>query len=73
MRVPEQDISASLVLLRDSTGLVLHLGGTGGLPVATKETPGLMRPGPGLLVDDEGVVSVDTASEADMDAMLEEL
>lgn len=73
VRVPEQDISASLVLLRDSTGLVLHLGGTGGLPVATKETPGLMRPGPGLLVDDEGVVSVDTASEADMDAMLEEL
>lgn len=73
VRVPEQDIPASLVLLRDSTGLVLHLGGTGGLPVATKETPGLMRPGPGLLVDDEGVVSVDTASEADMDAMLEEL
>ena len=32
-----------------------------------------MRPGPGLLVDDEGIVSVDTASEADMDAMLEEL
>lgn len=73
VHVPERDIPASLVLLRDSTGLVVHLGGVDGLPVATKETPGLMCPGPGLLVDDKGVVSVDTAGEADMDEMLEEL
>ena len=62
---PTQEIALSLALLRDSTGLVLSTaGGAVNLPTATATSPGVVKPGPGLLVDEEGTLSADVVSDA---------
>lgn len=72
--VPAQEIAMSLALLRDSTGLVLSTaGGSVSLPVATKTSPGVVKPGPGLLVGEDGTISVDAAEAEDVDELLKDL
>ncbi len=62
--VPAREIALSLALLRDSTGLVLSTaGGAVNLPTATATSPGVVKPGPGLLVDEEGTLSVEVTSD----------
>lgn len=70
---PESDIPISLALLRDSTGIVLSAPGGGGgldLPLATKDAPGMVKPGRGLLVAGDGTLSVDVAEQGEIDEML---
>lgn len=71
---PGGNIPALLTLLRDSTGLVLSaVNGGVALPVATGDTPGVVKPGPGLKVDKAGTLSVDMATEEDYQQMMEKL
>lgn len=72
--VPEADIVTGLTLLRDSTGVVLAAPGTGGaldLPIATQDVPGLVKPGTGLLVAEDGTMSVNMATDEDFDQMMD--
>lgn len=62
--VPSQEIALSVALLRDSSGLVLSTaGGSLSLPTATQTSPGVVKPGAGLLVDEEGTLSVDSGGD----------
>ena len=63
-RIPEAALHASLVLLRDASGL--YMTGSSGslLPPATPTTLGGVKIGPGLNVTSDGTLSVDTASRA---------
>lgn len=69
---PGGKIPARLTLLRDSTGLVLSTqGGSQSLPVASETTPGIVKPGPGLLVDTDGTLRVNTATDEEFRALLD--
>lgn len=69
---PGDKIPAQLTLLRDSTGLVLStVSGSVSLPVATQDMPGAVKPGQGLLVDADGTLSLDTATDEEFGAMLD--
>lgn len=72
-RVPGHEIRASLALLRDSSGLYVAGGEGNLLPPATPDTLGGVRVGPGLNVTKDGVLSVDTASEGEVDELLSEV
>ena len=69
VRVPERSISASLALLRDSSGLVFQTGPV--MPIATETEPGAVKPGPGLLVSTDGTLSVASASDEDIQRILD--
>lgn len=69
--VPAADIPAALTLLRDSSGVIFSYTGTvGELPLATETTPGAVKPGTGLLVDADGTLSLDTATDEEFEALL---
>ena len=72
-RIPEAALHASLVLLRDASGL--YMTGSSGslLPPATPTTLGGVKIGPGLNVTSDGTLSVDTASEGEVDELLTEV
>lgn len=71
--VPAADIPAQLTLLRDSSGVIFsyeNTGTVGELPLATETTPGAVKPGTGLLVDADGTLSLDTATDEEFEALL---
>lgn len=72
--VPTTPIPASLTLQGDASGLVL--GGGGGsasdLPIATVHQAGAVKPGKGLSIASDGTLSVNMASEAEINQMLAE-
>lgn len=72
--VPTADIPAALTLLRDSTGVVFSYDGGGveldNLPIATETSHGIVKPGPGLLVSEDGTLSLDTATDEEFEALL---
>lgn len=71
---PASEIPASLILLRDSTGIVISNcggGAVGELPLATDTTPGAVKPGRGLLVDTDGTLNVDMAEDSELDKLLD--
>ena len=75
MAVPEADIPASLTLLRDSSGVIFSYENNstvGELPIATPATPGAVKPGRGLLVDADGALNVDMATDEEFGALLDE-
>lgn len=63
-RVPEEDLKASLTLLRDASGLCLADGTL--LPPATEDRIGGVRVGSGLSVDERGTLSVNQVSEDEL-------
>lgn len=72
--VPAADIPANLTLLRDSSGVIFsyeNTGTVGELPLATETTPGAVKPGTGLLVDENGTLSLDTATNEEFGALLD--
>lgn len=69
-RTPEKSMDASLMLIRTSGSMG---GGAYVLPPATPDTLGGVRVGPGLNVTKDGVLSVDTASEGEVDELLSEV
>ena len=74
MAVPEADIPASLTLLRDSSGVIFSYENNstvGELPIATPATPGAVKPGRGLLVDADGALNVDMATDEEFGALLD--
>lgn len=73
---PSANIQIGLTLLRDSTGVVLATPGTGGsldLPVATANTPGMVMPGAGMVMDKDGRMSVDMATDKEFQQVLDGL
>ena len=72
VKPPEAEIPASVRLARNCADLILP-GGDLSVSIATMETPGLIKPGPGLLIAPDGTLSVDAASEEDIGAALESL
>lgn len=71
---PGGEFSASLTLLRDSSGIVLGVPESSGsvtLPIATEITPGAVKPGPGLLLGPDGTLSVDMATDEEFEALLD--
>lgn len=72
---PPADIPASVTLLRDSSGVIFsyeNSGTVGELPIATESAPGavMVKPNSGLLLGPDGALSVDTATDEDMDRLL---
>lgn len=75
-KAPEQDLRAGLSLLRNASGIYIGTGsaGSGNAPVsATKDRLGCVKVGEGLSVDEDGTLSVDMASGAEVEAMLGEV
>ena len=70
--VPDAPIPAILTLQGDASGLMLGVGGNDGytLPSATETRLGGVKVGKGLYVDPDGTLSVDSASEAEVEEML---
>ena len=48
-----------------------NTGTVGELPLATETTPGAVKPGTGLLVDENGTLSLDTATNEEFGALLD--
>lgn len=72
--VPTAEIPAALTLLRDSSGVIFSYENTGSvsqLPLATADTAGAVKPGAGLLVDSDGTLSLDTATDEEFGALLD--
>lgn len=73
MAAPSKDIPARLTILRYGVGNVMAGGGgVAGIPVATAETVGAVKPGRGLLVASDGTLSVDTATDEEFQTLLNE-
>lgn len=73
MAAPAADITASLVLLCSSTEVIGSVQGSGAIaamPLATENTPGAVKPGRGLMVAEDGTLSVDMASDEEFEALL---
>lgn len=71
---PGGSIPVALTLLRDSTGVIFSydVGNTvTELPIATEEKPGVVKPGRGLMVADDGTMSVDMASDEEFGQILD--
>lgn len=69
---PGGKIPAQLTLMRDSTGLVLStVSGNVSLPVASVTSLGVVKPGQGLLVDSDGTLSLNTATDEEFGALLD--
>ncbi len=76
MSAPKADIPASLVLLQhgvEVSQLPQGPGAVAAMPLATEHTPGAVKPGRGLLVDKDGTLSVDMASDEDFKQMMDGL
>lgn len=71
---PGGKIPAQLTLMRDSTGLVLStVSGSVSMPVATSSTPGMVKPGMGLSVAEDGTMNVNMASSEDYEQLMKDL
>lgn len=73
---PASDIPAVLTLLRDSSGVIFSYKNTSSvsqLPLATADKAGAVKPGPGLVVAPDGTMSVDMASDTEVNQMLTEV
>lgn len=73
---PTADIPAALTLLRDSSGVIFSYENTGTvsqMPLATADTAGAVKPGAGLLVAEDGTMSVNMATDEDYDQMMEKV
>ena len=72
VKPPEKPVPASLALLRDSSGLVFSPDSGGAIPaIATETEPGAVKPGPGLLISADGTLSVASASDEDIQRILD--
>lgn len=66
------DIVTCVTMLRDSTGVVLAAPDTDGtptMPIAAENTPGMVKPGRGLLVAEDGTLNLDMASDEEFEAL----
>lgn len=71
---PKKAIAVNVSMLRDSTGIVMITQSESiDLPLATEETPGLVKPGPGLWVAEDGTLSVNVTEPDEVEEMLDEL
>lgn len=64
---PDADISGSCVLWGGGTGTAVS--GIGSLPIASSAVLGGVKIGPGLNISDDGTLSLNTATDADVQAM----
>lgn len=71
--VPSKDMAASATFLTNGINEDGGISGTYVLPVATPDTLGGVKIGPGLNVTSDGTLSVDTASEGEVDELLTEV
>lgn len=68
---PSADMAATLTLLCATSGSARDADWEGGaLPVATVSRAGAVKPGKGLRIEEDGTLSVDTASEKEVNEML---
>ena len=73
-RAPDADIRAGLALLRNASGIYIGSGTGGGDAVtATPDRLGCVKVGSGLNVTEDGTLSVDMASDEEVEAMLGEV
>lgn len=73
---PVTDIPAGLTLLRDSSGVIFsyeNTGTVGELPLATETTPGavMVKPNSGLLLGQDGTLSVNMATDEEFQELLD--
>ena len=77
-KAPQEDIRAGLALLRNASGVYIGGGsgstdgGSAAVP-ATKDRLGCVKVGEGLRVTGDGTISVDMASDAEVEEMLGEV
>lgn len=70
-KAPEEDIHAGLALMRNASGVYIGSDASIGDAVpATKDRLGCVKVGEGLRVTEDGTVSVDMASDAEVEEML---
>lgn len=68
---PTADMTATLTLLCASSGTISGAITSSGLPIASRTTPGAVKPGAGLSIAADGTLSVDIASDADASSAIE--